>query len=77
MIENIFIETLSLPSFRTNDMYVQLVYDRLMRDVATKHSEVRLSSFQIIDQLFQRSHIFRQLVTSDCQKLITLGEEYL
>ncbi|XP_019849405.1 PREDICTED: UV-stimulated scaffold protein A-like isoform X2 [Amphimedon queenslandica] len=57
---------------RTNNTYVQLVYDRLMRDVATKHSEVRLSSFQIIDQLFQRSHIFRQLVTSDCQKLIML-----
>ena len=45
-----------------------------MRDVATEHSEVRLSSFQMIDELFQRSHLFRQLITSDCQKLILLGK---
>lgn len=63
-----------LPFSRSSDIYVQLVYDRLMRDVATEHSEVRLSSFQMIDELFQRSHLFRQLITSDCQKLILLGK---
>lgn len=48
-------------------------YEALLRDLAKDHSEVRLSTFQVIDQLFQRSHQFRQLVSIDFQKVLTLG----
>lgn len=54
-------------------MYLNVVFDKLMKDLATKHSEVRLSSFQVIDQLFQRSHSFRNLVCSNCKEIIHLG----
>lgn len=43
-----------------------------MSNLAKKHAEVRLSAFQIVAELFPRSHLFRQLVVSDFQRLAEL-----
>ena len=43
-----------------------------MSNLAKKHAEVRLSAFQIVVELFPRSHLFRQLVVSDFQRLAEL-----
>ena len=45
-----------------------------MESIAEEHSEIRLSAFQLVDELFQRSHFFRQLLTVDFQRLVTLGK---
>ena len=37
------------------------------------HSEIRLSSFQVCDELFNKSHTFRELVANNFQKIIALG----
>lgn len=45
-----------------------------MQDLSKKHAEVRLSTFQLIDYLFTRSHAFRELLISDFKgfaKLVT------
>lgn len=44
-----------------------------MKDIEKEHAEIRLSSFQVLDQLFQRSHSLRQLMCADFQKIISLG----
>ena len=44
-----------------------------MESLEEEHSEIRLSAFQLADELFQRSHFFRQLLTVDFQRLVTLG----
>ena len=43
-----------------------------MTHLAKKHAEVRLSAFQIAAELFPRSHVFRQLLCSDFQRLAEL-----
>jgi len=37
-----------------------------------KHSEIRLSAFNIVKELFQRSHLFRELVIANFQQLWNL-----
>ena len=44
-----------------------------MKDLEKEHAEIRLSTFQVLDQLFQRSHSLRQLLCADFQKIISLG----
>lgn len=46
-----------------------------MDQLAKQHAEIRLSSFQIINELFTRSHIFRELLISDFQKFARLVTE--
>lgn len=43
-----------------------------MSHLSKNHAEIRLSSFQIIDDLFQRSHLFRELLLSDFQRFTRL-----
>ena len=43
-----------------------------MSNLSKKHSEVRLSAFQVATELFPRSHLFRQLLISDFQQLARL-----
>ena len=38
-----------------------------MHQLSQKHSEIRLSSFNIVKELFQRSHHFRELISNDFQ----------
>ncbi|XP_040822026.1 UV-stimulated scaffold protein A isoform X1 [Ochotona curzoniae] len=50
----------------------------LMTQLAWEHAEVRLSAFQILEELFARSHHFRLLVVADFQELLelTLGTDH-
>lgn len=43
-----------------------------MSYLAKDHAEIRLSAFQIIDDLFRRSHLFRELLLSDFQRFTHL-----
>ncbi|XP_044802223.2 UV-stimulated scaffold protein A isoform X3 [Bubalus bubalis] len=50
----------------------------LMAQLSQEHAEVRLSAFQVLDQLFARSHQFRTLVVSNFQEFLelTLGTDH-
>ncbi|XP_055479846.1 UV-stimulated scaffold protein A isoform X2 [Psammomys obesus] len=49
----------------------------LMTQLTQDHAEIRLSAFQIVDELFTRSHQFRVLLVSDFQEFLelTLGTD--
>jgi len=49
---------------------VEYCYRLLIAQLAKHHSEIRYSTFQIIDQLFNRSHHFRTLLLDDFNQLI-------
>ncbi|XP_074176212.1 UV-stimulated scaffold protein A isoform X3 [Rhinolophus sinicus] len=53
-------------------------YRLLMAQLSREHAEIRLSAFQIVDELFTRSHQFRVLVVSDLQEFLelTLGTDH-
>ncbi|XP_036709634.1 UV-stimulated scaffold protein A isoform X3 [Balaenoptera musculus] len=53
-------------------------YHLLMAQLSQEHAEVRLSTFQVLDQLFARSHHFRMLVVSNFQEFLelTLGTDH-
>jgi hypothetical protein len=46
---------------------LQHVFTLLMTQLEKNHREIRYSTFQIICQLFERSHMFRQLILVDFQ----------
>lgn len=49
-----------------------MVYDLLMHDLAENHAEIRFSAFQLINELFARSSLFRELLASDFKKFARL-----
>nr|XP_012638821.1 UV-stimulated scaffold protein A isoform X2 [Microcebus murinus] len=53
-------------------------YHLLMAQLSQEHAQVRLSAFQVVDELFTRSHQFRMLVVSDFQEFLelTLGTDH-
>jgi hypothetical protein len=53
-------------------MYVKEAYHMLLTQLEKEHSEIRLSAFQMIDELFNRSHVFRELMLSDLQTFLEL-----
>ena len=57
---------------RTADAFVRTAYDRVMVDLVEEHAEIRLSAFQLSNELFQRSHVFRELLISEFQKFVYL-----
>ena len=59
---------------RSSDAAVVTVHDILLRLLAKDHAEVRLSAFQVCNDLFQRSHTFRELTTESFQKIIPLSK---
>ena len=46
-----------------------------MSHLGKQHAEIRLSAFQVISELFLRSHIFRELLISEFQKFVRLVTE--
>lgn len=58
--------------FRTSDGYVEHAFNLLMKQLRVKHSEVRLSVYQMIDELFLRSHKFRELLLDELQSFVAL-----
>ena len=53
-------------------MYLRAAYEIVMTHLSKDHAEVRLSSFQVLKELFSRSHLFRELLISDFQKFSSL-----
>lgn len=53
-------------------------YHLLMAQLSQEHAEIRLSAFQIVEELFTRSHLFRVLVVSNFQEFLelTLGTDH-
>ncbi|XP_052828566.1 UV-stimulated scaffold protein A [Octopus bimaculoides] len=64
---------LFFPLTRVSNIYVLRAYDLLMVHLCKEHAEVRWSTFMIINELFQRSHCFREKLVSELQPFFTLA----
>ncbi|KAM4052082.1 UV-stimulated scaffold protein A [Anomaloglossus baeobatrachus] len=60
---------------RTSDEHIKHVYHLLMTQLNQEHAEIRLSAFQIVSELFSRSHLFRTLLISNFQEFLELTVE--
>ena len=58
--------------YRRSDSNVTRSFELLFHHLHEKHSEVRLSAFQTIRELFQRSHIFRERLIDNFQDFLQL-----
>lgn len=63
---------------KSSEEQLSHAYHLLMAQLSQEHAEIRLSAFQIVDELFARSHLFRVLVVSDFQEFLelTLGTDH-
>ncbi|KAF9360801.1 hypothetical protein BGX34_007499, partial [Mortierella sp. NVP85] len=50
---------------KKSDTNVKTAYELLMIQLKRKHAQIRYSSTQLIAELFQRSHVFRELLVAD------------
>ncbi|KAF9101711.1 hypothetical protein BGX29_005325 [Mortierella sp. GBA35] len=50
---------------KKSEVNVRIAYDLLMIQLKRKHAQIRYSSTQLIAELFQRSHVFRELLVAD------------
>lgn len=67
---------LSVVSFvRSSDELIRHVYHLLMTQLNQEHAEIRLSAFQIVSELFSRSHQFRTLLIDNFQEFLELTVE--
>jgi len=77
-IVDIFIEVVLIFSchislfFRTSDSNLNLAYELMMQQLHIKHAEVRMSVCQMVNELFNRSHVFRELLIEDLQTFLDL-----
>ena len=60
---------------KQSDQNVRHVYHLLMIQLEKDHAEIRYSTCQIVDQLFMRSHIFRELLVNDFHHFLELTVE--
>lgn len=62
---------------RSSEEQLSRAYRLLIAQLTQEHAEIRLSAFQIVDELFARSHQFRMLVVSNFQEFLelTLGTD--
>ncbi|XP_011385735.1 UV-stimulated scaffold protein A-like isoform X2 [Pteropus vampyrus] len=63
---------------RSSEERLSHAYHLLMTQLHQEHAEIRLSAFQVVDELFVRSQHFRTLVVSDFQAFLelTLGTDH-
>lgn len=63
---------------RSSEERLSHAYHLLMTQLRQEHAEIRLSAFQVVDELFVRSQHFRTLVVSDFQAFLelTLGTDH-
>ena len=75
----VFCVNLILIVFRVSNLYCEQAYHLLITQLEKGHSEIRLSSFQMIEELFNRSHYFRELLISNFQHFLelTVGRLFL
>ena len=60
---------------KKSDVYVKHAYHLILTQLKKNHAEIRLSSFQIINELFFRSHAFREMLLIDFQIFLELTLE--
>ncbi|XP_075712927.1 UV-stimulated scaffold protein A [Rhinoderma darwinii] len=60
---------------RSSDEHIRHVYHLLMTQLNQDHAEIRFSAFQIVGELFSRSHLFRTLLISNFQEFLELTVE--
>ena len=60
---------------KRSEVHVKHAYHLVLTQLKKNHAEVRLSSFQIINELFLRSHAFRELLLIDFQIFLELTVE--
>ena len=60
---------------KKSDVYVKHVYHLVLTQLKKNHAEIRLSSLQIINELFLRSHTFREMLLIDFQIFLELTVE--
>lgn len=62
---------------KSSEEQLSHAYRLLITQLTQGHAEIRLSAFQIVDELFTRSHQFRMLLVSDFQEFLelTLGTD--
>nr|XP_035150252.1 UV-stimulated scaffold protein A isoform X2 [Callithrix jacchus]XP_035150253.1 UV-stimulated scaffold protein A isoform X2 [Callithrix jacchus]XP_035150254.1 UV-stimulated scaffold protein A isoform X2 [Callithrix jacchus] len=62
---------------KSSEEQLSRTYRLLIAQLAQEHAEIRLSAFQIVDELFARSHQFRVLLVSNFQEFLelTLGTD--
>ena len=58
--------------FRADESVIPPLYDALMKQLSEDHSEIRLSAFQVMIEIFDRSHSFRNIVVDSLQELFVL-----
>ena len=58
---------------RLSDDYVRLTYEEVLSRLEKEHAEIRLSAFQILNELFVRSHCLRDLFLADFQTIMDLS----
>ena len=51
---------------------MRALYDLVMDALKENHAEIRLSAFQIANEIFPKSHVFRELLISDFQQFARL-----
>ncbi|NXD10182.1 UVSSA protein, partial [Nothocercus nigrocapillus] len=57
---------------RSSNEYLGHAYHLLMTRLKEEHAEIRFSAFQIVHELFDRSHQFRTLIISEFQEFLAL-----
>ncbi|KAG0045270.1 hypothetical protein BGZ83_009500 [Gryganskiella cystojenkinii] len=57
---------------KKSDINVKTAYDLLLIQLQRKHAQIRYSSTQLIAELFQRSHVFRELLVADFSVFLQL-----
>ncbi|KAI8793501.1 UV-stimulated scaffold protein A [Biomphalaria glabrata] len=57
---------------RESDDYVRYAFYLIMKQLTKNHSEIRLSAFQLADELFNRSHAFREILVLHLQQFLAL-----
>lgn len=60
---------------KVSDDCIDHVYHSLMSQLNQEHAEIRFSAFQIVSELFTRSHHFRTLVVNNFQEFLELTVE--
>uniref|UniRef100_A0A8C8VG96 UV-stimulated scaffold protein A n=1 Tax=Pelusios castaneus TaxID=367368 RepID=A0A8C8VG96_9SAUR len=60
---------------KSSEEHISHVYHLLMTQLNQDHAEMRFSAFQIVDELFTRSHQFRTLIISNFQEFLELTVE--
>ena len=58
--------------YRSDIECVAHAYRILMKRLEESHCQIRFSAFQVIDELFSRSHAFRTFLVGDFQRFLEL-----